>query len=78
MVSEDAIRVMIGDVAAAKPDAIAIVCTNMRGASLAAELEARHGIPIYDSVSTTIWKSVTVAGVDPARVKGWGRLFSIR
>ena len=42
---------MTREVAAAKPDAIAIVCTNMRGAPLAEELEAgvrhpdlRHGV----------------------------------
>jgi maleate isomerase len=70
-------RVMTRDVAGAKPDAIAIICTNMRGAPLAEELEAAHGIPIYDTVSTTVWKSLQIAGVDPARVKGWGRLFSV-
>ena len=43
-------RAMTRDVAAAKPDAIAIICTNMRGAPLAEELEAAHGIPIYDTV----------------------------
>jgi maleate isomerase len=67
---------MVRDVAAARPDAIAIVCTNMRGAPLAEELEASHGIPIYDTVSTTVWKSLKVAGVDTSRVKGWGMIFS--
>jgi maleate isomerase len=76
-VTANAMRAMTGEVAAAKPDAIAIVCTNMRGAPLAEELEARHGISVYDSVATTVWKSLKVAGVDPKRVRGWGRLFSI-
>ena len=48
---------MTREVAAAKPDAIAIVCTNMRGAPLAEELEAKHGIPIYDTISTTVWRA---------------------
>jgi maleate isomerase len=74
-VTADQMRVMTRDVAAAKPDAIAIVCTNMRGAPLAEELEAAHGVPVYDSVSTTVWKSLKVAGVETARVKGWGRIF---
>lgn len=77
-VSADSMRAMTGEVAAAKPDAIAIVCTNMRGAPLAEELEARHGIPIYDTVATTVWQSLKIAGVDPTRVKGWGRMFSVR
>jgi maleate isomerase len=76
-VTEDQIRTMTAEVAAAKPDAIAIICTNMRGAPLAAELEDEHGIPVYDTVSTTVWKSLKVAGVDGRRIKGWGRLFAL-
>jgi maleate isomerase len=76
-VTADRMRAMTREVAAAKPDAIAIVCTNMRGAPLAEELEARYGIPIYDTVATTVWKSLKVAGADTKRVKGWGRLFSV-
>lgn len=72
----DQIRAMTRDVAAATPDAIAIVCTNMRGAPLAEELEAQYGIPVYDTVATTVWKSLQVAGVDATRVKGWGRIFA--
>jgi maleate isomerase len=76
-IGADRIRAMTGEVAAAKPDAIAIVCTNMRGAPLAHELESQHGIPVYDTVATTVWKSLQVAGVEPKRVKGWGRIFQL-
>jgi maleate isomerase len=76
-VTADQMRVMTRDVAAAKPDAIAIVCTNMRGAPLAEELEQAHGIPVYDTVSTTVWKCLKIAGVETARVQGWGRLFDV-
>lgn len=76
-VTADQMRQMTAEVAAAKPDAIAIVCTNMRGAPLAEELEAKHGIPIYDTISTTVWGSLRAAGVDTKRVKGWGRVFSV-
>jgi maleate isomerase len=74
-ITAEVIRAMTAEVAAAEPDAIAIVCTNMRAAPLAAELEARHGIIIHDTVATTVWKSLKVAGVDTTRVKGWGRMF---
>ncbi len=74
-ITADRMRAMTAEVAAAQPDAIAIVCTNMRGAPLAAELEARHGITIYDTVATTVWKSLKIAGVDTGRVKVWGRMF---
>jgi maleate isomerase len=70
-------RQMTEEVAAAKPDAIAIVCTNMRGAPLAEELEKQHGIPVYDTIATTVWGSLRVAGVDTKRVKGWGKIFSV-
>jgi maleate isomerase len=76
-VTAEAMREMTKEVAAAKPDAIAIVCTNMRGAPLAEELEAKYGIPIYDTVSTTVWKSLRLAGIDTKRVKGWGRIFAV-
>ena len=76
-ITADQMREMTREVAAAKPDAIAIVCTNMRGAPLAEELEAAYGIPIYDTVSTTVWKSLKIAGVDTRRVKGWGRMFEV-
>jgi len=76
-VTEDQIRAMTKEVAAAKPDAIAIVCTNMRGAPLAEELEAKYGIPVYDTISTTVWGSLRAAGVDTKRVKGWGKVFEV-
>lgn len=74
-VSAAQIRAMVREVAASRPDAITIFCTNLAGAPLVAELEAEFGIPIYDTISTVVWKSLTLAGVDPARVVGWGRLF---
>ncbi|MBE0584280.1 MAG: cysteine desulfurase, partial [Desulfofustis sp.] len=39
-------------------------------------MEQEIGIPIYDTVATAVWKGMKVAGADPARIKGWGRLFS--
>ena len=74
-VSADEIRSMVRGVARAKPDAIAIFCTNLRGAPLVEELEAEVGIPIYDTIATVVWKSLRLAGVAPGRVTGWGRLF---
>jgi maleate isomerase len=75
-VTADQMRRMTAEVAAARPDAIAVICTNMRGAPLAQELEAAYGIPIYDTVSTTVWKSLKITGIDPNRVEGWGTIFS--
>jgi len=64
-------------VASDKPEAILIFCTNFRGAGVAEAIEAETGIPVLDSVSTALWKSMQVAGDDPRRIKGWGRLFDV-
>jgi maleate isomerase len=74
-IPRDAIVSMTREVAAAKPDAIIVLCTNMDGASLAEEMERETGIALYDSIATAVWASLRTAGVHPARVKGWGRLF---
>jgi len=72
---EATIAAMIRDVAKDKPDAIIVLCTNFRGAPLVEDLEREIGIPIYDSVSATVWKALAMTGHDPASITGWGRLF---
>ena len=67
---------MIRAVAGAEPEAIAAVCTNLKGAPHAAALEAEFGRPVYDSVAAALWGTLALAGVDPSRVAGWGEMFS--
>jgi maleate isomerase len=74
-VGEQAISQMIRAVTREGCDAVAVVCTNMRAASLVPALEAELGIPIYDSIAVTVWKSLLLAGADPSRIQAWGRLF---
>jgi maleate isomerase len=74
-VGEEQIADLVRAVARDGCDAVAIVCTNVRGAGLAEPLERELGIPVYDSIAATLWKSLAVAGVSPSRVKGWGSLF---
>jgi maleate isomerase len=75
-VSEATIARMCREVAAeGKPQALAIFCTNLRGLSIVPQMEAELGLPIYDTVATAIWKSMKIAGADPSRITGWGRLF---
>jgi len=76
-VTDQEIAEMIRAVAGAGPQAIAIICTNLRAAGLVAALEAELGIPIYDSVSTTLWKALVLSGENPARIAGWGRIFTV-
>ena len=75
-VTERDIAEMVRAVGGADIDAIAIVCTNMRGAPLAQKLQAELGVPVYDSIATTLWKSLVLADVPPALVRNWGAPFS--
>lgn len=74
-IGEATIAEMIREVAAERPDAITVFCTNLRGASVVEALEAETGIPIYDTVATGVWKGMKLAGDDPGRIRHWGRLF---
>jgi maleate isomerase len=74
-VTADTLSNMVREVARARPDAITIFCTNLRGAPLVEQLEQELGTPIHDSTSAAVWGALRAAAVDPAIVKGWGRLF---
>lgn len=67
---------LLREVAEQRPDAMTTLCTNLRAAQLVDSLERELGIPIYDSVSTVVWKALKTLGIDPRELKGWGRLFS--
>ncbi len=75
-VTHETIEEMVRAVAAARPEAVAVICTNLRAAPLAAGLEAELGIPVYDTVAATVWKTLRLAGADPARIEGWGSIFA--
>ena len=75
--SQAQILEMCRAVASDKPEAIAIFCTNFRGAGVAEIIEAETGITVLDSVSTALWTSMRTAGADPARIRGWGRLYGV-
>ena len=71
----DRVGALVEQVAEAGPDAIAIVCTNFRGAPVAARIEEETGIPVLDSVAVTAAHCLREVGLDPARVTGWGSVF---
>ncbi|WP_332823649.1 maleate cis-trans isomerase family protein [Ramlibacter sp.] len=66
---------LMGEVAAARPQAITTFCTNLHAAPLAAQVERELGIPLLDTVSTTVWGMIRAAGASPAPITGWGELF---
>jgi maleate isomerase len=75
-VEEARIEAMCRSVVAQGCDAVAIVCTNMRGAAVAARLERELGLPVLDSVAVTLWACLTAIDADMTPLKSWSRLFS--
>ncbi|MCA8928809.1 MAG: Asp/Glu/hydantoin racemase [Alphaproteobacteria bacterium] len=74
-VTEDTIAALCRRVAEARPDGIAIYCTNVDGAALAPRLERELGIPVYDSGAVALWAGLRAAGASLAPFARWGRLF---
>ncbi len=77
-ISEEQLTLMVRETAAQKPDAITTFCTNLRAAHLVQQWETETGIPVYDTVTTAVWRSLVMAGVDTRRVKGWGGVFALQ
>jgi maleate isomerase len=63
------------EVAAVQPDAITMLCTNLRSTQLVEALELELGIPIFDSSATVVWKALKLMGIDTRQMQGWGRMF---
>ncbi|MFK7837550.1 MAG: aspartate/glutamate racemase family protein [Sulfitobacter sp.] len=68
---------MCREVAAQGVDAVAIVCTNMRGPLIAAQIEAEFGIPVLDSIAVTLWGTLNMLGVDSRPLAPFGKLFTV-
>lgn len=66
---------LMHDVVADAPQAITTFCTNLRAAQMAQQVERELAIPLLDTVSTTVWGMLRLAGVAPSLVSGWGELF---
>lgn len=64
--------------AAARPgvDAVAVVCTNMRGTMIAPEIEREIGVPVLDSIAVTLWGCLRAAGIPTGPLARFGRLFA--
>lgn len=66
------------EVAGAGAQAITTFCTNLRAAPLAERVERELGVPLFDTVSTTVWGQLRAAGADASVIQGWGRWFQER
>ncbi len=74
-VDPQALLALMREVAPHEPQAITTFCTNLRAAPLAQQVERELGIPLLDTVSTTVWGMLRMAGVPTAQLAGWGEMF---
>jgi maleate isomerase len=75
LVEPESIGGLIREVAAASPDAVTVLCTNMNGAAAAAAAEVEDGPLMLDSVAVTLWGCLRALGLPLAPLSRWGRLF---
>ena len=61
----------IGSCGNARPSAVVIYGTNTRGAPVARMLEARLGMPVFDSVAWGVFGALLQAGVDIRSLTAW-------
>lgn len=61
------------ELAASHPDALVYLCTNLYGANITADIEARTGVPVLDSVAVTLWHTLKLAA-SPLLAPRWGKL----
>jgi maleate isomerase len=72
----DTVAEMMRSAAKSRPQAILSCCTNFPGAIIIAEMEEELGIPIYDTASIAVWKTLSLASVDTKPGLPWGSVFS--
>ena len=77
-ISPDRVAEMCREVAGQGVDAVAIVCTNMRGPFVAAEIEAECGIPVLDSIAVTLWGTLNLFDIDQSALASNGQIFTKR
>lgn len=56
-------------------DAVTTFCTNLVAAQRVEFWEKKHGVPVFDTVTTVVWDMLRVCEVDMKELKGWGMIF---
>ncbi|TVY76075.1 Maleate isomerase [Lachnellula suecica] len=75
-IGEEVLDGMVEEViGASEVQAVTTFCTNLVAAQRVRYWEERHGIPIFDTVTTVVWDMVRACKVDVSEVRGWGMLF---
>jgi maleate isomerase len=74
-VSESTAQELVRRANSTDADCILLYCTGLAGAHIAERLEQELGKPVFDSVAVTLWKGLTMVGIEP-RLSGWGSLLA--
>jgi maleate isomerase len=76
-VSKEKLENMIQNVTSSPADAISVPCTNFPVINHIEYFENKYNHTIYDTIAVVVKQSMEMVGVDPSKVKGWGRLFRL-
>jgi maleate isomerase len=74
-VTPDELRAGSIPLVARRPDALIFLCTNLWGAPVVGDIERETGVPVLDSVATTLWRCLELAGA-PLLDPRWGALLA--
>jgi len=74
-ITEAQVADQVRAVAASGCQVVAVLCTNMVGAGIAARLEAELGVAVFDSVATAVWDVLRLTGRQTSPLRPWGSLF---
>lgn len=71
--TSDAVADLLISASSTEAQAVALICTNVDGTAVAAEVEEKLGSPVIDSIAATLWWALELAEAD-ARIPGVGML----
>lgn len=74
-VGPERVEEMVKKVSSSPADGLSIVCTNFPAINDVENLEKTYNQTIYDTIAVVVWQAMKMVGVDPQKVKRWGRLF---
>jgi len=71
----EVLDVLVDDMVKSGVDAVTTFCTNLVAAQRVDFWEKKHGVPVFDTVTTVVWDMLRECGVDAKEFSGWGRIF---
>ncbi|KAK0104548.1 hypothetical protein ONS95_004836 [Cadophora gregata] len=75
IIDEGVLDGLVDEVVAGKVDAVTTFCTNFTAAQKVELWEQKHGLPVFDTVTTVIWDMLRLCDIDTRAVEGWSMMF---